>query len=47
MNGNRASGLKTDTQVPLYMMAMVLTRRALQRRVTLGRPPTLYEKIKK
>ncbi len=32
------------TQVPLYMVATVQTRRALQLRVTLGRPPTLCKK---
>ncbi len=35
-----------DTQVPLYMVAMYLTRRTLQWRVTLGRPPTLQKKNK-
>ena len=33
-----------DTQVPHYMVAMNLTRRALQQMVTLGRHPTLQKK---
>ncbi len=35
---------KRDIQVPLCMVVILLTRRVLQWRVTLGRPPTLYQK---